>query len=107
MAEGIMELLQRLRQGGGGKAVPTPGQAQTGQPPLASFHESVRLLPNEALKALAEGGIDLANPSESDQLVINDIRNYNKLQPFPWPKKKAPATQGTPRDATTTPGTAR
>lgn len=107
MAESIMELLERLRQGGGGKPVgqPQPGQGQMGQPPLASFHESVRLLPNEALKALLEGGINLQTPSEGDQPVIDDIRGYNKLPKWTWPKK--PATQGNPRDATTTPGTAR
>ena len=96
MAESIMELLQRLRQGGGGKVVPTPGQGQTGQPPLASFHESVRLLPNEALKALLEAGINLQNPSKGDRPVINDIRKYNKLGDYPWVEDAKPAGSATP-----------
>lgn len=96
MPESIMELLQRLRQGGGGQHIPTPGEGQTGQPPLASFHGSVRLLPNEALKALLEAGINLQSPSKGDRSVINDIRKYNKLGDYPWPEDAKPAGAATP-----------
>ena len=78
---------------------------QQGQPPLASFHESLRLLPNEALKALHEAGVDMEYPSASHQGIINDIRKYNKLPDWPWPKSKVSPTTGTPRDAATQPGT--
>lgn len=78
---------------------------QVGHPPLASFHESLRLLPNEALKALHEAGVDLENPTTSHQNIINDMRKYNKLPDWPWPKAKTAPTQGTPRDASTQPGT--
>lgn len=92
-----------IRSGGDPNQGPRPGSM--GQPPLASFHPSLRLLPNEALKALRDGGVNLENPSKDDELIINDLRKYNKLGEYPWPKPKAPATQGTPRDATTSPGT--
>lgn len=95
MAESIWELLQRLRQGGGGKPV-MPGGGQTGQPPLASFHDSVRLLPNEALKALVEAGINIQSPTKGDRQVINDIRKYNKLGDYPWPEDAKPAGSATP-----------
>mgnify|MGYP003395902429 CR=1 FL=1 len=105
MAESFWDTLQRLRQGGGGREIKVPGEGQTGQPPLASFHESLRLLPNEALKALHQAGVNLENPSSTDQDIINDLRKYNKLQDWPWPKAKVAPTQGTPRDASTQPGT--
>ena len=92
-----MELLQRLRSGGGGKEIKVPGEGQTGQPPLASFHESVRLLPNEALKALKQAGVNLENPSTGDQPIINDLRQYNKLPIWPWKVPKKPgAADATP-----------
>lgn len=92
-AAGIEALRQRM-QG------PAPGMAQPGKPPLASFHESTRLLPNVALKALVEAGVNLENPSAGDQSVIDDIRQYNKLPKFPWPKPpKAGATDATPGGA--------
>lgn len=97
MAEGIWEMLQRLRRGEGGKpAGQMPGGGQTGQPPLASFHESVRLLPNEALKALLEAGINIQSPSKGDRPVINDIRKYNKLGDYPWSEDATPAGGATP-----------
>ena len=96
--EGFFEMLQRLRRGGGGRPVAAP---ELGKPPLASFHEALRLLPDEALKALTEAGVNLERPSKDDRLIIDDMRKYNKLQPFPWPK---PATQqGSPRDAGSSP----
>lgn len=100
MAESFWEMMQRLRQGGGGKEIKVPGEGQMGEPPLASFHESVRLLPNEALKALRQAGVNLENPSMGDQPVIDDIRVYNKLQKWPWRVPKKPgAADATPGGA--------
>ena len=69
---------------------------QTGQPPLASFHESVRLLPNEALKSLLEAGVNLQNPSKGDRQVINDSRKYNKIGDYPWPEDAKPTGSAAP-----------
>ena len=76
---------------------------QTGQPPLASFHESVRLLPNEALKAFLEAGVDIQSPSKGHRGVIDDLRAYNKLPKWAWPEAPkqagaaAPEPGGSPR----------
>lgn len=84
-AAGIDALRQRMQ----GMA-----PAQPGKPPLASFHESVRLLPNQALKALGEAGVDLMTPSKDDRQIIDDLRVYNKLPKWTWPEP--PRAAGAP-----------
>lgn len=72
---GLEEIKRRLQ-----------GGISQGKPPLAGLHESVRLLPDQAHKALGEAGIDLVNPKKGDRAVIDDLRHFNKLPKFPWPE---------------------
>ena len=92
-AAGLEELRRRIHGG--------PPPAQQGKPPLASYHGSVRLLPDAALKALGEAGVNLQSPSKTDRDIINDLRKYNKLADWPWPEDepKPGATDASPGGA--------